>query len=609
MRCRVCETDVSPAAAFCGTCGARLSDARGDGRGRLRMGSYAAAPGEHTLRLSVVSTLFPHLPHRSRTSFRIAFAVLFLALIAFALLRWQAPLITVGVLGLPLMFVLYLHESDIHRDMAIRLLALTAVLGVGLGIGYAFVTGALVADSYDVALGAGPDNRSLLLGFAVPVGGAVLMLVPAVVARLCRPDGRESLDGLVIGALGALAFTSAATLTRLAPQFTTGVTARDLPAEVLLVEAGIQAIAMPLTAASIGGLVGIALWARRRTFIVPSVLVALGLYMISGALEVLPLLHGLHFGLYILIAVFSLVALRLAIQAALLHEQHDPPDPGHAVLCPHCDHVVVDVPFCPNCGVAARASSRTGRNIGRGRGVGDKPQVRPAYAMPADSYVAAPVRITSLARLLTTVGAGAVVTAAAGVTAAALAMPVTPRFVCPPDCGGPPIAAPVESNPRFVSADGRFSVQYPGTGSAYEATLNPDGVDLDFVGGDTGTMQLFGLPANDRSAQEITDDLIHEYYPDAVTDYEIPNAMVGYQPGYGVVVDEYPQDSSGRFTRLRLVVMTAVKDDYALVAAAIGPYHQFDRDFGNGHPSGANLQLAMDMGKYVNSFQWRSAAN
>lgn len=64
--------------------------------------------------------------------------------------------------------------------------------------------------------------------------------------------------------------------------------------------------------------------------------------------------------------------------------------------------------------------------------------------------------------------------------------------------------------------------------------------------------------------------------------------MVGYEPGYGVVVDEYPQDSSGTFTRLRLVVMVAVKHDYALVAAAI------------------NLLLAMDMGKYVNSFKWRN---
>jgi hypothetical protein len=81
--------------------------------------------------------------------------------------------------------------------------------------------------------------------------------------------------------------------------------------------------------------------------------------------------------------------------------------------------------------------------------------------------------------------------------------------------------------------------------------------------------------------------------------------MVGYQPGYGVVKDEYPQDASGTFSRLRIVVMVAVKDDYALVAAAIGPYHQFSPEFGSGHPSGVNLQLALDMGKYVNSFTWR----
>jgi len=52
-------------------------------------------------------------------------------------------------------------------------------------------------------------------------------------------------------------------------------------------------------------------------------------------------------------------------------------------------------------------------------------------------------------------------------------------------------------------------------------------------------------------------------------------------------------------------VMVAVKNDYALVAAATGPYHEFAPDFGSGHPSGANLQLALDMGKYVNSFSWR----
>jgi hypothetical protein len=135
--------------------------------------------------------------------------------------------------------------------------------------------------------------------------------------------------------------------------------------------------------------------------------------------------------------------------------------------------------------------------------------------------------------------------------------------------------------------------------------LQPDGVNVDFKAGDTGTMQFFGLPAEGRTSKQLAEKLLDEKYPDATTDYEIPNAMVGYQPGYGVIKDEYPQDTSGTFTRLRLLVMVAIKNNYALVAAAIGPYHEFSPDFGSGHPSGVNMQLALDMGKYVNSFIWR----
>ena len=65
-------------------------------------------------------------------------AVLFLLLIALALLRWQAPMIAVSALGLPLVFLLYLYEADIHRDLTLRSLVPTAVLGVGLGVGWAW---------------------------------------------------------------------------------------------------------------------------------------------------------------------------------------------------------------------------------------------------------------------------------------------------------------------------------------------------------------------------------------------------------------------------------------------------------------------------------------
>jgi hypothetical protein len=614
MYCPVCHTDV-PAGAFCGTCGAYLSPHRGDGRGMLRAGAFAAAPGEHVLELSVASSLFPHLPHGSRTPFRVALWVMFLALIAFALLEWQAPLITVSALGFPLLFLLYLHESDVDDDLPVSSLALTAALGVGLGVGWALLSGAIVAGSYGVALSEGTsDGHSIVKGVVIPAGSAVLMVLPAVVVRLLRPATRESLDGFAIGALSAIAFVAAATLTRLAPQFATGLTAHHRPISGLLAEAGIQGLAMPITAAAAGGLVGVSLWFARPAgmdrrpaamLLVASFAVVLGLCVALGLMEAAPIANGLRFGLHLLVAIIALLALRIGMQAALLHEAHDAMNPDALVLCPHCDHVVPDTAFCPNCGVATRAASRRARLTRRTPGDIGVREVRPGYGVPPGSYAAVPVQRTTHTRLLTALGAGTAVAAAAAVTVSVLATPVSARYVCPPDCGQPPIGQPVAANPWFTSGDGKFSVQYPRAGTAYEVKKDPDGVQSHFTAGDTGTMEFFGRPAGNRTPKEIAEALIGQHYPDATTDYEIPNAMVGYQPGYGVVKDEYPQDASGTFTRLRLLVMVAVKNNYALVAAAIGPYHEYSPDFGSGHPSGVNMQLALDMGKYVNSFTWR----
>jgi hypothetical protein len=66
------------------------------------------------------------------------------------------------------------------------------------------------------------------------LGGAILMLAPVIVVRLLRPRNRESLDGFVIGALGALTFTAAATFSRFAPQFAAGMVSRMILAMAVL---------------------------------------------------------------------------------------------------------------------------------------------------------------------------------------------------------------------------------------------------------------------------------------------------------------------------------------------------------------------------------------
>ena len=80
--------------------------------------------------------------------------------------------------------------------------------------------------------------------------------------------------------------------------------------------------------------------------------------------------------------------------------------------------------------------------------------------------------------------------------------------------------------------------------------------------------------------------------------------MVGYEPGYGVLADDWPQNPSASFTRQRILIIGAVRNDLALIAYGLGPFRAFGPDSGPGLPSGANLQLAEDMGKYVNSFEW-----
>lgn len=229
----------------------------------------------------------------------------------------------------------------------------------------------------------------------------------------------------------------------------------------------------------------------------------------------------------------------------------------------------------------------------------------PGYALPPGTYVAPEIRRARFSKTIGLWTAGVVIVAVALVGVSLMVTKKVPRYMCPPECGAPPMGKPVTALPRFTAPNGTFSVSYPAPGSAYEISTDANGVTAQFTGGDTGYMQLFSQPAAGRSPRDIANQLLKHKFPDAKVAYEIPNAMVGYQPGYGEVADVWPQGTGNSYIRIRTMLLVAVKNDLALVAGVVGPYHAFGPDFGPGLPSGANVQIAQDMGKYVNSFSWQ----
>lgn len=587
-RCRGCAADV-PAGDFCGLCGFDQGGPT-DGKVRfLRPRSLVVAPGERVLRPYLLSSLFPELSSRSRNSFRVTLIIGAVALVSLAVLKLSTAEMTVAALGMPLLFVFYLCACVGDQDISRTSLVLAAALGAALGAGWELVTDQLVARSYTVPISTGLALQDLVSRMIKFTFLLALMMVPALVLRVWPSRTRKSLHGFAIGALGALAFTAAVTMARLTPQFTSGLVAHDRPVQGLLVQAGLIGMTVPVTVAATGGIAGILLWFRHpsggaaaghpgRVRLVLALLVAgallaqsgLGPFDVTrrfwpGVTEVWILV------IHLAITLLVLVALRIALQIAMLHEAHDPVDEAASLTCAQCGRGVAEMVFCSECGAAMVAS--------------DRPSRRPSTDWVVSRWVTAMGAIVLVGAIEFTL------------------TPATSNYLCPPDCGRPLSSLPFENNPRFTAADGQFSVGYPGS-SAYRVVTEATRVTATWTAGDGGVMQFFSEPAAGRSPRDIAKATVKKSYPDATVAYEIPNAMVGYQPGYGEIGDYWPQNPSARNSRIRILVMVAVKDDLALIASAEGPFREFGPDSGPGHPSGANLQIAEDMGRYVNSFTW-----
>ena len=361
VTCPHCES-VVPAGDFCGHCGAHLPSAS---TGRHH--AFAAVPAEHVAHLSIISTLFPHLPHRRGGAFRWALIAGGAAVLVLAALHLFAPATVAAIFLLPVLYLLYLYEVEVYESEPWLVIGATMVAGAALGYVFTSYSGAAASR---LSLTGDRDAGFVLAGVAIPVIAQALMLVGPLFLYLFRGARfREPLDGLTFGAASALGFTLTSSLTAFWPLISGPLVASGAPLDwsLRLLRVGIL---VALVNASTTGLIAAAVWLQRydrrragrpwTTGILPTLLVAVGTQLALGMLSFALSDLVAEVAIRALITAALLLYVRLVIHQALLVEgaEHEI---GPEAPCPECHRMVPTMAFCPACGAARAAGPKLGR--------------------------------------------------------------------------------------------------------------------------------------------------------------------------------------------------------------------------------------------------------
>jgi RsiW-degrading membrane proteinase PrsW (M82 family)/ribosomal protein L32 len=358
--CPHCGMSVPPG-DFCGHCGAHLTTASVS-----RRHAFAAVPSEPVVHLSIISTLFPHLPHRQGGAFRWALIAGITLVAVAAALRLYAPATAAAAILLPALYLLYLYEVEVYEDEPWFLVAATMVAGGLLGFIFSAWTGGAVSR---LNLAGDRGTAFLLAGVVIPLVAQALMLAGPLFLFLFRSRFREPLDGLTFGAASALGFTFATTLVNLWPLISGPLVGSDRPIEwaLPLLRA---AILSPLVNASATAVVTAAIWLQRydrsrprgawQASVPATLVVSFGSQVLLGALSFVVPEGLIEVAMWALGSVALLLFMRLVIHQALLAEG-SVHEIGPDAACPECHRIVPTMLFCPACGVARTATSKPAR--------------------------------------------------------------------------------------------------------------------------------------------------------------------------------------------------------------------------------------------------------
>jgi RsiW-degrading membrane proteinase PrsW (M82 family) len=348
-----------PAGEFCGHCGAHLPRAN-----TSRRHAYAAVPSEPVVHLSIVSTLFPHLPHRRGGAFRWALLAGSAAVVILAAFHLFAPATIAAVLLLPVLYLLYIYEVEVYESEPWLLVGATMVSGAILAYLFTSLTGPAVAR---LEISEDRGANILLAGVAIPIVAQLLMLAGPMFLFFYRSRLREPLDGLTFGAASALGFTLAMTLTAFWPLLVGPLVAggETIDWALRLLSAGILVM---LINAGTTSVVTASVWLNRydlrrasrgwEASVPATILIAVGAQVLLGVMSVVVNDLALQVGLRAVAVVALLMYVRLVIHQSLLAEGavHEI---GPDAPCPECHRIVPTMLFCPACGVARAAAKPT----------------------------------------------------------------------------------------------------------------------------------------------------------------------------------------------------------------------------------------------------------
>lgn len=237
----------------------------------------------------------------------------------------------------------------------------------------------------------------------------------------------------------------------------------------------------------------------------------------------------------------------------------------------------------------------------------------PGYAPPGYGYAAPPgarppVKATSHTKVLVILGVALLVAVGAFIVISRLVTPAASTAkTCDPNCGGPPPTGPaVAAKPRFTASDGSWSVEYPASDqhfSGFKKSSDALLADLSKFG---SAILVQGGAAGGKTPEQVVQAYLQAKFADARPAYEIAHASVGYNPGYGEVLDDYPQTTSGSEGHARLIVLAAVRNDTYVLVVGYGPYRVFSRDgLNDAHPSGTASAVGFFMDPIINSVTWK----